>query len=39
MSGLHLGTNFRKFAHGKLPPLALIAIILLPLLFLSLIHI
>ena len=33
MSGLHLGTNFRKFGHGKLPPLALIAIILLPLLF------
>lgn len=33
MSGLHLGTNFRKFGHGKLPPLALIVIILLPLLF------
>ncbi|WP_408911179.1 YhgE/Pip family protein [Corynebacterium gottingense] len=33
MSGLHLGSNFRKFLHGKLPPLALIAITLLPLLF------
>ena len=33
MSGLHIGTNFRKFFHGKLPPLALIAIMLLPLLF------
>ena len=33
MSGLHLGTNFRKFFHGKLPPLALLTIMLLPLLF------
>lgn len=33
MSGLHVGSDFRKFAHGKLPPLALVAIILLPLLF------
>lgn len=33
MSGLHIGTNFRKFFHGTLPPLALIAIALLPLLF------
>ena len=33
MSGLHIGTDFRKFLHGKLPPLALTAIILLPLLF------
>lgn len=33
MSGLHIGTNFRKFFHGTLPPLALIAVSLLPLLF------
>lgn len=33
MSGLHIGTNFRKFFHGTLPPLALLAISLLPLLF------
>lgn len=33
MSGLHIGSDFRKFAHGKLPPLALTAIFLLPLLF------
>ena len=33
MSGLHIGTDFRKFLNGKLPPLALIAIMLLPLLF------
>ncbi|MBA1836505.1 YhgE/Pip domain-containing protein [Corynebacterium sp. zg912] len=33
MSGLHIGSDFRKFAHGKLPPLAIIAICLLPLLF------
>ena len=33
MSGLHIGTNFRKFFHGKLPPLALLTIMLLPLLF------
>ena len=44
MSGLHIGSNFRKFLHGKLPPLAMLAIMVLPLLFgglfvLSLIHI
>ena len=33
MSGLHIGTNFRKFFHGTLPPLALLAISVLPLLF------
>ena len=33
MSGLHIGTDFRKFLNGKLPPLALVAIMLLPLLF------
>ncbi len=33
MSGLHIGSDFRKFAHGKLPPLAITAIFLLPLLF------
>ena len=33
MSGLHIGSDFRKFAHGKLPPLAITAICLLPLLF------
>ena len=44
IAGLHIGSNFRKFGHGKLPPLAIIAITLIPLLFgglfvLSLIHI
>ena len=33
MSGLHIGSNFRKFLHGKLPPLAMLAIMVLPLLF------
>ena len=33
MSGLHIGSDFRKFAHGKLPKLAILAIFLLPLLF------
>ena len=33
MSGLHIGSNFRLFAHGKLPKLAILAIFLLPLLF------
>ena len=33
MSGLHIGSNFRLFAHGKLPKLAILAICLLPLLF------
>jgi len=33
VSGLHLNADFRKFAHGKLPPLAILAIVLLPLLF------
>lgn len=33
MSGLHIGSDFRKFAHGKLPKLAILSIFLLPLLF------
>lgn len=33
IAGLHIGSNFRKFGHGKLPPLAIIAITLIPLLF------
>ena len=33
IAGLHIGSNFRKFGHGKLPPLAMIAITLIPLLF------
>ncbi|WKD56607.1 ABC-2 family transporter protein [Corynebacterium capitovis DSM 44611] len=33
ISGTHLGTNFRKFGHGTLPPLAALVIVLLPLLF------
>lgn len=33
ISGIHIGTNFRKFAHGTLPPLAILAVTLLPLLF------
>lgn len=33
ISGLHVGSHFRKLLNGKLPPLALIAICLLPLLF------
>lgn len=33
IAGLHVGSNFRKFGHGKLPPLALVMIMLLPLLF------
>ena len=33
ISGLHIGSHFRKLLNGKLPPLALIAVMLLPLLF------
>ncbi|WP_165164749.1 YhgE/Pip family protein [Corynebacterium qintianiae] len=33
ISGLRIGTNFRRFAHGTLPPLAIAVIVLLPLLF------
>lgn len=33
ISGLHVGTHFRKLLNGKLPPLALAVITLLPLIF------
>lgn len=33
MNLTHLGTEIRRFGHGKLPPLAFVVIILLPLLF------
>ena len=33
ISGLHVGTHFRKLLNGVLPPLALMAITVLPLLF------
>ena len=33
ISGLHVGTHFRKLLNGVLPPLALLAITVLPLLF------
>ncbi|STC69228.1 YhgE/Pip domain-containing protein [Corynebacterium pilosum] len=33
MSLTHIGTNFRRFFHGTLPPLALVVISILPLLF------
>lgn len=33
ISGLHIGTELRRFGHGKLPPLALVVIICLPLIF------
>lgn len=33
MNLFHIGSEFRRFGHGKLPPLALLVIILLPLLF------
>lgn len=33
MNLFHIGTEFRRFGHGKLPPLALAVIIMLPLLF------
>ncbi|AWB84967.1 YhgE/Pip domain-containing protein [Corynebacterium liangguodongii] len=33
MSGLHLGSNFRRFGRGTLPPLALAVIMALPLIF------
>lgn len=33
MNAFHLGTEIRRFAKGKLPPLALLVIMLMPLLF------
>ena len=33
MSLLHIGTEFRRFGRGKLPPIAISVVILLPLLF------
>lgn len=33
MNLFHIGTEFRRFGHGKLPPLAIVVIVLMPLLF------
>lgn len=33
ISALHIGTNLRRFAHGTLPPLAILVVLTLPLLF------
>ncbi|MBG9310790.1 YhgE/Pip domain-containing protein [Corynebacterium belfantii] len=33
MNLFHIGTEFRRFGHGKLPPIAIVVIMLMPLLF------